>query len=125
MQQQDRAARVSKPFLVSSYLSDRTLASIGLYGVLAYSVSRRIRVIGLRIALGARSVDVPRLVLSEVAWILGVGLTIGILAAIFLTNPLAMFLVAGLEPSAPCGPTRPWPYGTSRPFCRLGVGENY
>ena len=78
-----------------------TLASIGLYGVLSYSVSRRIREIGLRIALGARRGDVLRLVLGEGAWILGVGLPIGILVAIFVTKPLAMFLVAGLEPSDP------------------------
>ncbi len=78
-----------------------TLPSIGLYGVLSYSVSRRIREIGLRIALGARRGDLLRLVLAEGAWILGVGLTIGILVAIFVTKPLAMFLVAGLQPSDP------------------------
>jgi len=78
-----------------------TLASIGLYGVLAYSVSRRIREIGLRVALGAQRGDVLRLVLGEGAWILGVGLAIGISVSIFLTKPLTMFLVAGLKPSDP------------------------
>jgi len=78
-----------------------TLASIGLYGVLAYSVSRRFREIGLRVALGAQRSDVLRLVLGEGAWILGVGVTIGILVSAFVTKPLAMFLVAGLSPSDP------------------------
>ncbi|MEO8129487.1 MAG: ABC transporter permease [Bryobacteraceae bacterium] len=78
-----------------------TLASIGLYGVLSYSVSRRIREIGLRIALGAQRGDVLRLVLGEGAWILGVGLATGISVSIFFTKPLTMFLVAGLKPSDP------------------------
>jgi ABC-type antimicrobial peptide transport system permease subunit len=77
-----------------------TLASIGLYGVLAYSVSRRFREIGLRVALGAQRSDVLRLVLGEGAWILGVGVTIGILVSL-RPEPLAMFLVAGLSPSDP------------------------
>jgi predicted permease len=78
-----------------------TLASIGLYGVLAYSVSRRIREFGVRIAFGAQPRDVLRLVLTESAWILGIGLSIGLAASIFVTKPLAMFLVSGLSPSDP------------------------
>lgn len=78
-----------------------TLSSVGLYGVLAYSVSRRIREIGLRIALGAQRGDVLRLVLGEGAWILGAGLAIGIFVALFVTRPLTMFLVSGLTPSDP------------------------
>ena len=78
-----------------------TLASIGLYGVLAYSVSRRIREIGLRVALGAQRGDVLRLVLGEGAWMLGYGSGIGIVISVFVTKPLAMFLAAGLSPSDP------------------------
>src|SRR5687767_13929198 len=38
------------------------LATVGLYGLIAYSVSRRTKEIGIRLALGARSVDVPRMI---------------------------------------------------------------
>jgi ABC-type antimicrobial peptide transport system permease subunit len=78
-----------------------TLASIGLFGVLSYSVSRRVSEIGLRMALGAQSRDILRLVIGEGAWIVGSGLVIGIFASVFITKPLTMFLVAGLTPSDP------------------------
>jgi putative ABC transport system permease protein len=78
-----------------------TLASIGLYGVLSYSVSRRIGEIGLRIALGAQPGDVLKLVLREGAWMLGIGTAIGIFIAAFITRPLALFLIPGLKPSDP------------------------
>jgi predicted permease len=78
-----------------------TLASIGLYGVLSYSVSRRIRELGLRVALGAQRGDVLKLVLQEGAWILGAGVAIGLFVSMFVTKPLALFLVPGLKPSDP------------------------
>jgi ABC-type antimicrobial peptide transport system permease subunit len=74
---------------------------VGLYGVLAYSISRRTREIGLRVALGAHQRDVLKLVLREGAWILSVGLTIGAFVAVFVTKPLALFLVPGLKPFDP------------------------
>lgn len=77
------------------------LASVGLYGVLAYSISRRTREIGLRVALGAQRGQVLRLVLKEGAWMLSVGLTVGVFLAVFVTRPLAMFLVPGLRPTDP------------------------
>jgi putative ABC transport system permease protein len=69
--------------------------------VLSYSVSRRIREIGLRVALGAQRGDVLRLVLREGAWILGVGVAIGLFVSIFVTKPVALLLVPGLKPSDP------------------------
>jgi ABC-type antimicrobial peptide transport system permease subunit len=77
------------------------LASLGLYGVLVYSVSRRTREIGLRVAVGARPADILRMILAEGAWLLGVAMVIGTGTALFVTKPLAMFLVPGLEPTDP------------------------
>jgi len=62
------------------------LASVGLYGVLAYSVTRRTREIGLRLALGALCGDVVWLVLREALLLLGIGLATGLPAALALAH---------------------------------------
>jgi len=58
------------------------LASVGLYGITAYSVARRTSEIGLRMALGANRGDVVALVLRGASWQVGLGLAIGIPAAL-------------------------------------------
>jgi ABC-type antimicrobial peptide transport system permease subunit len=77
------------------------LASIGLYGVLAYTISRRIREIGLRVALGASPHNVLWMVLRDSLLLVAVGITIGLGIAMVATQPLAMFLVPGLSPTDP------------------------
>ena len=68
------------------------LAVIGLYGVISYSVSRRTREIGVRIALGAGRRRILGLVLGQGAILAGIGLGIGLVAAGWATRFLASFL---------------------------------
>jgi predicted permease len=76
------------------------LAAVGIYGVLAYSVARRTREIGTRVALGAKSLDVLRLVLGEGLFLAGFGTAAGLLAAWGLTRFLGK-QVHGVTPTDP------------------------
>ncbi len=69
-----------------------TLSSIGLYATLAYSVARRRRELGIRIALGAQPSQILRTVSTHAVYSLAIGLTGGILASVFLLNVLRRFL---------------------------------
>jgi predicted permease len=73
------------------------LAAIGLYGVLLYSVSRRTREIGLRMALGATPSDVLRIIGRHSLALVGSGVLAGLALAVFAMQPLALFLVPGLS----------------------------
>ena len=77
------------------------LASIGLYGVLAYAVSRRAREIGVRMALGASPAQVLRVVLGQAMTLVGAGLTLGLGLSLIVTRPLAGFLSAGVSVTDP------------------------
>ena len=68
------------------------LASIGLYGVMAFAVSRRTRELGIRVALGARPGDVFRMVLKQGMLLVIVGLGVGLAVAAMVTRLLTSFL---------------------------------
>lgn len=68
------------------------LTGIGIYGVTAYAVTRRTREIGIRMALGARTSDVVRMVIREAVALTLIGSTIGAVIAAVLSQALAGFL---------------------------------
>ena len=68
------------------------LTVVGLYGVMAYSVARRTREIGLRLALGAQRGTVLNLVLRQAAMLVGVGMAVGIAATLASASVLQSML---------------------------------
>jgi putative ABC transport system permease protein len=76
------------------------LAAIGIYSVLAYSVRRRVREIGVRMAMGAQKGDVLRLILGQGTRLVLVGIAIGIGGAFALTRLMAsqLFMVSATDP---------------------------
>jgi len=81
------------------------LAAIGLYGVMSYTVARRTREIGIRMALGAERNSVLWLVLREVALMVGVGLAVGIPLAFALSRIVQsqLFALSAHDPIALAG----------------------
>ena len=72
------------------------LAGVGLYGLLAYSVARRVSEIGVRMALGATRADVTRMVAKSALGLVGVGLAIGAPVALWSTS-VATSLIENLR----------------------------
>ncbi len=77
-----------------------SLAAVGLYGVMTYTVSRRTRELGIRIAVGATRGEVLKLVLGEALFLSAVGITIGLIAALIVTRFLTQLLY-GVGPADP------------------------
>ena len=76
------------------------MASVGLYGVLAFSVSRRVQEMGIRMALGAASTDVLRLILRQGAFQIGIGLSIGMVMA-WGVSTVVGFIMFDVDPRDP------------------------
>jgi putative ABC transport system permease protein len=91
------------------------LATLGVYGVIAYAVVRRTREIGIRLALGARPPDVVRLILGEGLGVTGAGVAVGLAAAAATAHALG-----SLMPLYRVAPTDPATYAAV-PAVLLGV----
>jgi predicted permease len=76
------------------------LASVGLYAVMSFSVSRRTREVGIRMALGAQARDVVRLIFGQGALQLGLGMTLGLALALGISQLLKIVLFQ-VEPRDP------------------------
>jgi putative ABC transport system permease protein len=78
------------------------MAAVGIYGVIAYSVSRRTHEFGLRIALGAGTGDVLKLVVRQGMVLVTVGIVLGLAGAIAVTWVLSSILygISALDPVA-------------------------
>jgi predicted permease len=92
--------RMASSLLVLLGFVALVLSAMGVYAVMAYAVSQRTQEFGLRIALGAGTRDVLRLVLRKGVLLAGAGLVVGLLLALAVTRLLAGFLY-GVSPFDP------------------------
>ena len=93
--------RLTTALVTTSGAMALVLAAVGLYGLVAYAVVRRMREIGVRVALGARPHDIMRLVLGEGLMVTGIGIACGAAAAFAATRVLAsmLFGVSATDPA--------------------------
>jgi ABC-type antimicrobial peptide transport system permease subunit len=76
------------------------LAAAGLYAVMSYSVALRRREIGVRMAVGARPVDILRMVLGQSVRVVAAGIVVGVVLVVPLTHAVR-FLFVGVSPLDP------------------------
>jgi len=93
-------SRAAATALTTFGLLALALATTGIYGMVAYAVARRRREIGIRIAIGARRLDIVRLVLSRIAALVAAGSVAG-LALALLVGPLLTSIVYQTSPRDP------------------------
>ena len=95
------------------------LATIGLYGLLAYTTLKRVPEIGIRLALGARPAQIRALIVSHAMHLLLIGSMIGLVAAVALSHALqtVLFEVKGIDPRIYLRRRRASLFGNS--FCFL------
>ncbi|HKW98686.1 MAG TPA: FtsX-like permease family protein [Bryobacteraceae bacterium] len=93
-------ARLAASMLGGFGLLAIVLAATGVYGIMAYAVSRRRREIGIRIAIGTSRAQVMRLVLLRTAILLGIGTILGALVSLAAGNQFAPILY-GVSPKDP------------------------
>jgi predicted permease len=77
-----------------------TLAAVGLFGIISYAVTRRTQEFGIRLALGAGRGDIVGLVIRDIAWLVGVGLMVGLPASYILAR-LVESQLYGIQPHDP------------------------
>ena len=96
------APRLSALLLAAFGATALVLAAVGIYGVISFSVKRRTREIGVRIALGAAGSDVMRIVVGQAIALASLGVAIGIGSALALNSVMQrmLFGVTATEPSA-------------------------
>ena len=70
------------------------LALVGVFSVISYTTSRRTREIGIRLALGAQRVDILRMIMKEVLFIVVIGVVVGLLMAFVSGRLIASLLFA-------------------------------
>lgn len=92
------AERLSASLVSACGMLAALLAIVGLYGAVAYLVTQRTREIGVRIALGAQAPHVIALVVRHGAWIAGIGILVGLGAAMAFGRLLASMLY-GVSPT--------------------------
>jgi predicted permease len=96
------AGLVQKPRFIASLLTSfavlaLTLAAVGTFGVVSYSMRQRTREFGIRFALGAQKRDVVQLVLGRIAWMVIAGIAVGLGCAVATTRLMASLLF-GVSP---------------------------
>jgi putative ABC transport system permease protein len=96
------------PVLIASWAASMiaslalAVAAIGLYGIISFAVNRRLREMGVRMALGARGIDVTRAIFAQLTGSIGIGLAAGMAGAVTLATLIRAMLydVSPLDPAA-------------------------